>query len=130
MACATMPSSGSQSLVRFPLLKQMNAPVQRTRGALALSAPQEARPPSFVRIKGLTHGSGVSLSPRERRVLEAALALPCEGLTPSAAMAALVRQGLDLSPSTISYTLVCLERKGVLRLARKRERAEAKDAGG
>ena len=110
----------------------MNAPVGRKRSTSVLSAPQETRPPSFVRIKGRTPTpAAASLSSRERRVLEAALALPCEGLTPSAAMAALVRQGLDLSPSTISYVLVCLERKGALRLARKRGgRAEDKGAVG
>ncbi|RYF78363.1 MAG: MarR family transcriptional regulator [Comamonadaceae bacterium] len=101
-------------------MKQKLALTQPTDDAVAATAAGEPRPPSFVKMKNGRPASASSLSPRERLVMAAALALPCDSLTPSATMAALVRQGLDLSPSTISYVLQCLERKGLLRLARKR----------
>lgn len=61
-----------------------------------------------------------SLRARELTVLNAVSRLPPESLTPAAAMAALLRQGLALPPSTIAQILLRLERKGVLQLRRKR----------
>ena len=101
-------------------VKQTIAPARRTDDAAAAAQPGEPRAPSFVKMKNSRPVSAASLAPREKLVLAAALALPGEGLTPASTMAALVRQGLDLSPSAISYVLQCLERKGLLRLARKR----------
>ncbi|MDI3380051.1 BlaI/MecI/CopY family transcriptional regulator [Xenophilus aerolatus] len=65
-------------------------------------------------------GGARPLRGREQRVLDAVASLPEESRTPSAAVAELLRQGLDLPPSTIAQILLRLERKGVLQLGRKR----------
>lgn len=65
-------------------------------------------------------GSARPLRMREQRVLDAVASLPEESRTPSAAVAELLRQGVDLPPSTIAQILLRLERKGVLQLGRKR----------
>ncbi len=57
---------------------------------------------------------------RELAVLNAVAALPVESRTPSAAVAALLRQGLDIPYSTLAQMLRRLERQGAIRLARKR----------
>ena len=57
---------------------------------------------------------------REQVVLNAVCTLPAESLTPSAAVNALLRQGLDIPHSTLSQILRRLERRGVIRLGRKR----------
>lgn len=101
-------------------VKKTNASARRTGAPPAAASTDAERPSSFIRLRRLAPASAAPLSLREKQVLQAAQALPCDGLTPSATMVALVRQGLDLSPSTISYVLQCLERKGALRLTRKR----------
>lgn len=98
----------------------MNAPVRLVGPEPAGPVAMGPRPGPAARSRRRLPAVAMPLSPRESRVLEAARALPPESLTPSAAMVALVRQGLDLSPSTIAYVLKCLERKGALHLARKR----------
>ena len=65
-------------------------------------------------------GSARPLRVREQRVLDAVASLPEESRTPSGAVAELLRQGLDLPPSTIAQILLRLERKGLLQLGRKR----------
>ncbi|WP_225784383.1 BlaI/MecI/CopY family transcriptional regulator [Xenophilus sp. Marseille-Q4582] len=101
-------------------MKKTRVPARSKGPAPPAPVAGAPRPASFVRGRRRPPLTATALSPRERQVLEAALALPLESLTPSAAMVALVRQGMDLSPSTIAYVLQCLERKGMLRLARKR----------
>jgi hypothetical protein len=74
--------------------------------------------------RGLQHQRLVELRPasrrREQAVLDAVSALPAESLTPSAAVTALLRQGLDIPHSTLAQILRRLERKGVIRLGRRR----------
>ncbi|MGJ7511508.1 hypothetical protein [Variovorax sp. GT1P44] len=57
---------------------------------------------------------------RESTVLRALGELPAECRTPSGAVIALLRQGIDIPHSTIAQILLRLERRGVIRLERKR----------
>lgn len=80
------------------------------------------RPPSHATAAGRPAPGAVArpLRLRELQVLDAVALLPEASRTPSAALAELLRQGLDLPPSTIAQILLRLERKGVLQLGRKR----------
>ncbi len=57
---------------------------------------------------------------REQAVLNAVAALPAESRTPSAAVAALLRQGFDIPYSTLAQMLRRLERQGAIHLGRKK----------
>jgi len=85
------------------------APIRRSSTSAATAGPGAA-----------ISGGARPLRGREQRVLDAVASLPEESRTPSAAVAELLRQGLDLPPSTIAQILLRLERKGVLQLGRKR----------
>lgn len=85
------------------------APIRRS-----IPPANAAAPAAGMRVGART------LRMREQRVLEAVALLPEKSRTPSAAVAELLRQGLDLPPSTIAQILLRLERKGVLQLGRKR----------
>ncbi|MDM0019452.1 hypothetical protein [Variovorax saccharolyticus] len=80
--------------------------------------PLRARPqdqPQFVQLPRVP-----ALRPRELAVLEAFGRLPAESRTPSAAVLALMRQGIDVPHSTLTQILQRLERKGLIHLDRKR----------
>ena len=85
------------------------APIRRSSPSAATAGPALA-----------LRGAARPLRVREQRVLDAVASLPEERRTPSAAVAELLRQGLDLPPSTIAQILLRLERKGLLQLGRKR----------
>ena len=93
-----------------------------------LTRHREARPEKVIDVIGQP-GAGSEEQPlrlrsamqkREAAVLDAVASLPAESLTPNAAVTALLRQGLDIPHSTLAQILRKLERKGAIRLGRKR----------
>ena len=70
--------------------------------------------------KALADPPRPALPAREAAVLHAISALPAESRTPSAAVAALLRQGFDMPYSTLAEMLRRLERRGAIQLARKK----------
>jgi len=66
------------------------------------------------------HLRPTTLRKRELTVLNAVSALPREIHTPTAVASALVRQGIDIPYSSLVAIMRRLERKGAMRLERKR----------
>ena len=91
--------------------KRLSASADNRSNVLALKGPGPEN--QFVQLRP-------TLRKRELAVLSAVSELPTASRTPTAAATALVRQGIDIPYSSLAAILRRLERKGAIRLERKR----------